>query len=125
MNKYRSRKTVVNGIKFASKLEADRYMQLRMMMATEPPLICDLVLQPEFQIFHGYVDPDTGEKVRSKYYVADFQYTDVIEHKVIVEDTKGVETDVFRLKWDVVKKKYPEFEFRKLTKKECNAWIPQ
>lgn len=116
--KFRAKKTVIDGIRFASKLEAERYLQLKMMLKTEPPLISDLVLQPEFQIFCGYVDPKTGEKVKSRYYVADFQYVDNLEHKTIVEDTKGVETDVFRLKWDIVRKKYPEFEFRMLKRKD-------
>ena len=112
--KYHSKRTTVNGIKFASKLEAERYQQLRLLSQTVPPLIKDLVLQPEFQIFRGYVDPETGEKVRSRFYVADFQYTDVEAHKVIVEDTKGIETDVFRLKWDYVRSEYPQYEFRML-----------
>ena len=116
MTKYRSRKTVINGITFASKLEAERYQQLRMLQRSGD--IRDLVLQPEFQIFRGYVDPETGAKVKSRYYVADFQYTDVEGHKVIVEDTKGIETDVFRLKWDYVRSEYPQFEFRKLKRED-------
>lgn len=116
MTKYRSRKTVVNGISFASKLEAERYQQLRMLQRSGD--IRDLVLQPEFQIFRGYVDPETGTKVKSRYYVADFQYVDVEAHKVIVEDTKGIETDVFRLKWDYVRSEYPQFEFRKLKRED-------
>ncbi len=118
MTKYNAKKTVVDGIKFSSKLEADRYIQLKMLLNTEPPLISDLRLQPEFQIFRGYVDPDTGEKIRSRYYVADFQYIDNEEHKIIVEDTKGDETDVFRMKWAYVRSEYPQFEFRKLTRKD-------
>lgn len=116
MTKYRSRKTVINGITFASKLEAERYQQLRLLQKSG--IIRDLVLQPEFQIFRGYVDPETGAKTRSRFYVADFQYTDVEAHKVIVEDTKGIETDVFRLKWDYVRSEYPQFEFRKLTRRD-------
>ena len=116
MTKYRSRKTVINGITFASKLEAERYQQLRMM--AKAGVIRDLVLQPEFQIFRGYVDSDTGVKIKSRYYVADFQYVDIKAHKVIVEDTKGIETDVFRLKWDYVRSEYPQCECRKLTRRD-------
>jgi len=118
MTKFHSRKTTIDGIHFASKLEAERYIQLKMMLKTDPPMISDLKLQPEFQIFRGYVDPETGQKVKSRYYVADFQYVDNVEHKVIVEDTKGVETDVFRLKWDFVRSEYPQFEFRKLKRND-------
>lgn len=114
--KYHSRQTTVDGIKFASRIEAERFIQLRLM--AKAGVIRDLKLQPEFQIFKGYVDPETGEKVRSRYYVADFQYTDVDAHKVIVEDTKGIETDVFRLKWDYVRSEYPQFEFRMLKRSD-------
>lgn len=114
MMKYKSKKATVNGITFASKLEADRYRELLQMQ--ENGIIHCLTLQPEFQIFRGYVDSRTGSKIRSRFYVADFQYT--TENKVIVEDTKGVETDVFRLKWDLVRSLYPQFEFRKLTRKD-------
>ena len=114
MTKYHAKKTEIDGILFDSKLEADRYLQLKFLkMAGE---ISDLKLQPELQIFQGYIDPETGEHHKSRYYVGDFQYVDKAEHKVIVEDTKGIETADFRLKWDYVRSQYPEFEFRKLTR---------
>ena len=114
MTKYHSRKTVINGITFDSHLEADRYQQL--MLLAKAGEICDLTLQMEFMIIHGYVDPNTGEKQKSSFYVADFVYLDCKSHKWIAEDTKGVETKEFRLKWKLVKQKYPEYTFRKLTR---------
>lgn len=114
MTKYNARKTTIDGITFASRLEADRYVQLKLLEKAEE--ISDLKLQPEFQIFQGYIDPETGEHHKSRYYFGDFQYVDKQEHKVIVEDTKGIETDVFRLKWDLVRSQYPQYEFRKVTR---------
>ena len=114
MNKYQNRKTVVNGIPFPSRLEADRYQQL--MLLVKSGEICDLSLQFEFQIFHGCINPETGEKEKSSYYVADFVYLDCREHKWIAEDTKGVETKDFKLKWKMVKQQYPGYTFRKLTR---------
>ena len=116
MTKFHSRATVVDGIKFPSRLEADRYLQLRMLKQAGE--ISDLKLQPEFQIFKGYVDPETGAKHKSRFYVADFQYLDLRSHQVIVEDTKGVETEVFRLKWEFVQSEYPDFVFVKLKRKD-------
>ena len=116
--KYGSHKTTVNGIKFASKLEAERYRQLRLLEKCDPPLISDLVLQPEFQIIQGYVDPETGEKVKSTHYVADFQYVDLETNKIIVEDTKGIETDTFKIKWKLVRMQYRDREFRMLKRKD-------
>ena len=114
MTKYGAKKTTIDGITFASKLEATRFQQLRLLEKAGE--ITALVLQPEFQILRGFINPDTGEKIRSRFYVGDFQYIENGTNKMIVEDTKGVETDVFRLKWDLVRSMYPQFEFRKVTK---------
>ena len=114
MTKYHAKKTEVNGIMFDSKLEADRFTQL--LWLEKGGAISNLTLQPEFQIFVGRKDSKTGEKIRSRYYVGDFMYVDHEQHKVIVEDTKGVETPEFRHKWDVVRSMYPQYEFRKVTR---------
>lgn len=114
MTKYHSRKTEVNGILFDSKLEAERYQQL--MLLQKAGEITGLQLQVEFQIFKGYVNPDTGEKTKSVTYVADFVYIEVNSNRMIVEDTKGIETADFRLKWKLVQSYYPQYEFRKVTR---------
>lgn len=114
--KYGNKSIVVNGIKFQSKLESDRYQQL--MLLAQAGEICDLSLQFEFQIIHGCINPETGEKQKSSYYVADFVYLDCRNHKWIAEDTKGVETKDFKLKWKIVKSMYPGYTFRKLTRKD-------
>ena len=116
MTKFHSKKVTIDGHTFASRLEGDRYQQLKFLLRADE--IADLKLQPEFQIFEGYIDPLTGEKHKSRYYVGDFQYVDVRNHQTIVEDTKGVETDVFKLKWELVQEKFPEYVFRKLTRKD-------
>ena len=114
MNKYQNNKTTINGIKFDSKLEAVRYQQL--LLLEQAGEIWHLVLQPELQISEGWIDPLTGEKHRSSFYFGDFKYVDVREHKVIIEDTKGIETAEFRLKWKLAQSQYPQYEFRKITK---------
>ena len=116
MTKYHSRKTEVNGIMFDSKLEAERYVQLRLLQKAGE--ISDLKLKPQFQIFMGYTDSETGERHGSRYYEADFKYLDLATHCVIVEDTKGIETDVFRLKWELVQSEYPQYLFRLLKRSD-------
>ena len=116
MTKYNAKKTIVNGIPFASKLESDRFQQL--LLLEKAGDICDLCLQLEFQIFHGCINPETGEKVKSSFYIADFVYLDCKSHKWIAEDTKGMETKEFKLKWKLVKSLYPEYTFRKVTRKD-------
>lgn len=114
MTKYNAKKTVVNGITFSSRLEAERYEQLLWLQKSGE--ISNLQLQPEFQILKGWIDPETGEKHKSRFYVGDFLYIDMRDHKMIVEDTKGMETPEFRLKWEYVQSYYFEYEFRKVTR---------
>lgn len=114
MTKYHAKKTQVNGITFDSRLEAERYQQL--MLLARAGEIQGLHLQPEFQIIQGWVDCETGEKTRSRFYVGDFMYIDKNCERIIVEDVKGMETPEFRLKWDMVKSQYPQYEFRKVTR---------
>ena len=114
MSKYGAKKTVVNGITFASRLEAERYQQL--MLLEKAGEIEGLVLQPEFQILRGWIHPETGEKIKSRFYVGDFQYLETGTQKLVVEDTKGMETAEFRLKWSMVRSMYPMYEFRKVTR---------
>lgn len=115
-SKYKAKKTEVNGITFDSVLESKRYEQL--LLLERAGEISNLTLQPEFQVWIGRKDSKTGEKMRSRYYVGDFMYIDIKEHKVIVEDTKGVETPKFRRDWDLVRSIYPEYEFRKVKKED-------
>lgn len=115
MTKYKARKTVVNGITFASKLESERFQQLRIM--EQAGQISGLMLQVEFQILKGWINPNNGEKIRSRHYVADFVYNDRLTGRWVIEDTKGVETAEFRLKWDYMKSLYGrEYDFRKVTR---------
>lgn len=116
MTKYHAKKTEVDGIVFDSRLEAERFQQL--LLLEKAGEITALVLQPEYQILRGYINPDTGEKTRSRFYVGDFQYIDNRTNQIVIEDTKGMETPEFRLKWDLVKSLYPQFQFRKVTRED-------
>jgi len=86
-NKYGARKTVVDGVTFASAKEAARYAQLRTL--ERAGLVKGLILQPRFPLVVN------GEKVCT--YVGDFEYRDETGGRVI-EDVKGVKTDVYRIK---------------------------
>lgn len=71
MNKYRNIKTIVNGIKFDSKAEAERYIVLR--TAQNNGEITDLKLQPQFELQPKYIN-NKGKTVRAITYKADFSY---------------------------------------------------
>ena len=94
MNKYHAQKTEVDGIWFASKKEANRYIELRLLERAGE--ISDLKLQPRFPIVMN------GIKVCT--YIADFQYID--KGKVVTEDVKGVKTPTYKIKKKLVKAVY-------------------
>lgn len=111
MSKYRNIKTTVDGITFDSKAEARRYQELQLELAAGE--IRNLKLQPEFHVQEGYVDPETGQRVKPIKYIADFSYerhwkqAEGMEGWMrIVEDVKGHETDVFKLKYQMMIEKF-------------------
>lgn len=90
-NKYRNKPIVIDGVRFASQREGRRYSELYLMW--KAGLITDLRLQP------SYLLEVNGQPIAA--YVADFKYIrDGVE---VVEDAKGVRTDVFRIKKALMK----------------------
>ena len=105
--KYNAQKTVVDGITFDSKREAERYGELKLLERAGK--ILDLKLQPRFELQPAFRTKD-GKAIRCVEYVADFTY---IENGTrIVEDCKGMQTDVFKLKLKLLLFKYPGINFR-------------
>lgn len=101
-SKYHNEQTVVRGIRFDSKKEAERYEELMLMLKAGK--IRKLKLQQDFTLQEGYKTED-GERVRPIKYVADFTYERKVSdgsggvHWVFeVEDAKGVRTDKYKLK---------------------------
>jgi hypothetical protein len=103
-NKYKNVKVKIDGIKFDSKAESERYAELRLLEKTG--YISNLVLQPKFELQSKF--RYNGKAVSAIHYIADFSYTDPTEEKIIVEDVKGIETDVFKLKRKIFIKLYGE-----------------
>ena len=104
MTECRAIKTVVDGITFDSKREANRYSELLLM--EKAGIIASLRLQPEFKCMVN------GKKVCT--YKADFEYLMVDDigpqgqiGYYIVEDVKGFKTPVYRLKKKLVEACYP------------------
>jgi len=94
LSKYNATRTKVDGIVFASKKEARRYSELRLLEKIGQVL--DLELQPRFPV---YIAPlrETGA-VRVFTYIADFRYKDKDTGRIVIEDVKGVKTQVYKLK---------------------------
>lgn len=99
-SKYRAKKTVVDGITFDSRKEADRYLVLKRM--EEDGSIENLRRQVRYELVPAF-DVD-GKHYRPAYYVADFVYRE--DGKTVVEDVKGMRTDVYRLKNKLFARRY-------------------
>ena len=95
MNKYRNKKTEINGIRFDSKHEALRYVELNYLLRTGQ--ISDLELQKPFELIPAQKDANGKTVERAVNYVADFVYFDH-DGNLVVEDAKGMKTDAYKLK---------------------------
>lgn len=93
-NKYKNRKTTVDGIEFDSLKEARRYQELKLL--ARGGVIKDLELQPVFELIPK--QKHDGKTIRKANYIADFKYTDIQRGITVVEDVKGFKTDVYKLK---------------------------
>lgn len=97
-SKYRAIRTTVDGVTFASKAEAARYSELKLLIAHGS--VRNLELQPAYAI--------VVNGVRVGKYLADFRYEirEANDWRQVVEDVKGVETALYRLKAKLVRALY-------------------
>ena len=100
-SKYNSRKTVVDGISFDSRAEADYYCQLKILLRAGK--IDGFCRQARFVITEG----NKGEKGTE--YVTDFVvFYPNGTYRIV--DVKGVKTEVFKLKIKCLREKYPKIK---------------
>ncbi len=90
-NKYSAVKTTVDNIKFDSKKEASRYLELKLLQRCKQ--ISGLKLQTRFDFIIN------GMKVC--FYKADFEYIE--NGKRVIEDVKGARTAVYIIKKKLMK----------------------
>jgi hypothetical protein len=106
--KYHNKKATRGTLSFDSQAEARRYDELRLLETAGA--IEHLECQPKFHLL------DTvryhGKTYRAVSYYADFRYKETATGTIVVEDVKGMETDVFRLKLHMLLEKYPYIDFR-------------
>lgn len=91
-NKYKAKKTVIDGYTFASGLEARRYSELKLFL--HAGVIRDLEMHPVFPITIN------GHHICKV--ILDFKYVDMENHETIYEDTKGMMTPMSSLKRKLV-----------------------
>lgn len=101
-SKYNNRKVKLDGYTFDSQLEADYYAELKLREKANDILF--FKIQPRYLLQEEF--SKGGIKHRKIEYIADFE----VHHNdgsIEVIDTKGVKTEVFRIKEKMFHKKYP------------------
>ena len=106
MTKYNNKKTYIDDIAFDSKAEANRYCELKLLEKTGQ--IEELTLQPKFLLQNSF--KKNGKTHRQINYIADFMYWDCKNKKTIIEDVKGMKTEVYKIKKKLFEFKYPNYE---------------
>jgi len=106
-SKYNNQKTIVDGIKFDSKKEAEYYCQLKLLK--QAGKIKDYRLQPRYELQPAF--EKNGKKYRAITYIADFA---IINNDGTTEvvDIKGVETQVFKIKKKLFEYMYPDLNLK-------------
>jgi hypothetical protein len=105
-NKYRAKKTKLDGLVFDSRMEADRWAVLRLL--EKRGLIRDLSRQARFEIV-----PKTPRN-RAHFYTVDFVYYE--NGGMIAEEVKGYPDAGYKLRRALFIARHPEILFREYTK---------
>lgn len=105
-SKYNNQKVEVDGVVFDSKHEGKDWKNLCAMEAAG--LITNLRRQVPFELQPKYVTRD-GRKIRAITYVADFVYER--DGVTYAQDSKGMKTDVYKIKRKMFEYKYPDVIF--------------
>lgn len=95
-SKYGNQPVVINGEKYRSKKEARRHAELLVM--ARAGLVAGLCREVPFELAPGVKFKGDARAKPAVRYVADFVYTDITRGAVVVEDAKGMRTDVYKLK---------------------------
>lgn len=93
--KYQNQRVKLDNLLFASKKEARRYCELKLLLRAGE--IKDLRMQKKYELI-----PKQGNE-RSVNYIADFVYFDNRLNKLVVEDTKGFKTKEYIIKRKLMK----------------------
>lgn len=76
-------------------------------------VIKDLECQPKFELIPT-IRRKGHKTLRCTCYYADFKYIDTKTGGLVVEDVKGFETDVYKIKKKLLLWKYPDLDFREI-----------
>lgn len=109
-SKYQNKKVTYDDIQFDSIKEKNRYIQLKLLEKAGE--IKDLQLQKTFTLQPSF--KKDGTNYRAITYKADFVYLDLRTNKNIVEDVKGMRTEVYKIKKKLFEYNYPDLEIKEI-----------
>lgn len=95
-SKYNNEKTIVDNIRFDSKKESLRWLELKLL--EKDGVIKNLERQKRFELIPTQKDENGKVLYRAITYIADFTYTDCKTGEFICEDAKGMILPEFKLK---------------------------
>ena len=106
-NKYKNKKTMIDGFKFDSEMESHYYLYLKQLK--EMGEVVDFVLQPTYLLQEGF--DLNGKRIRPITYKADFKviYKDGREEVI---DVKGKLTEEFKIKRKMLLYRYRDINFK-------------
>lgn len=105
-NKYNAKKVEINGVQWDSKHEARDGAKLQQLASAG--IISNLQRQVRFVLQEGYRN-NQGKAIRPICYIADFVYER--DGQKYVQDSKGVRTEVYKIKRKLFEKRYPKYIF--------------
>ena len=106
-NKYKNKKTIVDGIKFDSEMESHYYIYLKHLK--EIGEVVDFVLQPTYLLQEGF--DLNGKRIRPITYKADFKVIYKDGHEEVI-DVKGKLTEEFKIKRKMLLYRYRDINFK-------------
>ena len=106
-NKYKNKKTMVDGIKFDSEMESHYYIYLKQLK--EIGEVVDFVLQPTYLLQEGF--DLNGKRIRPITYKADFKVIYKDGHEEVI-DVKGKLTAEFKIKRKMLLYRYRDINFK-------------
>ena len=106
-NKYKNKKTIVDGIKFDSEMESHYYVYLKQLK--EIGEVVDFVLQPTYLLQEGF--DLNGKRIRPITYKADFKVIYKDGHEEVI-DVKGKLTEEFKIKRKMLLYRYRDINFK-------------
>ncbi len=106
-NKYKNKKTMVDGIKFDSEMESHYYIYLKQLK--EIGEVVNFVLQPTYLLQEGF--DLNGKRIRPITYKADFKVIYKDGHEEVI-DVKGKLTEEFKIKRKMLLYRYRDINFK-------------